>query len=315
MGYKAERGSTRKEDRQMLRAVVLDMNNYNTENIEGFAEFLESLQDAEIRIIDFSRSTPINTLHDMLEEAGISTGECIAVTDSMGGVRALTEAAVPCIGYQPPRQEGCREAESMSGTAYIIEGFEEIDCSWIRNVYKRSIGEPWVIAETERLLIREMTVSDIEALYGLYEDPETAEYVEGLSEDIKEEKEKMEAYIRNMYGFFEYGLWAVVEKSTGRLIGRAGISNRDTEDGIETELGYMIGEPFRKQGFAYEACRAVIDYAGKSLYMEKLSCRIREDNLPSRKLAKKLGFEIREKAREAERKIFIYEINLESGDV
>lgn len=298
----------------MLKAVVLDMNNYNTENIEGFAEFLESLHKAEIRIIDFSRSTPTNTLRSVLEEFGISTGECILIADSMGGVRALIEAAVPCIGYQPPRQEGGQEAECLSGTAYIIEGFEEIDSSWIRNVYKRSIGEPWVIAETERLLIREMTVCDIEALYGLYEDSETAEYVEGLSEDIREEKEKMEAYIRNMYGFFEYGLWAVVEKSTGRLIGRAGISNRDTEDEIETELGYMIGEPFRKQGFAYEACRAIMDYAGKSLYMEKLSCRIREDNLPSRKLAKKLGFGIREKAREADRQILIFERKLESGD-
>ena len=90
------------------------------------------------------------------------------------------------------------------------------------------------------------------------------------------------AYIENMYGFYEYGMWLVFSRETGKLIGRAGLEH--------DEMGYMIAPEFQNQGYATEVCRFIIDYARENTDFEELYCRIDERNEASVRLAKKLGF-------------------------
>lgn len=83
--------------------------------------------------------------------------------------------------------------------------------------------EDRIIASTKRLRIRELRLSDLDALYELYTSCEEEPDVEPLSADRDEEYVKLHAYIDYMYGFYGVGLWAVCEKQTGRLIGRCGV--------------------------------------------------------------------------------------------
>ena len=85
-----------------------------------------------------------------------------------------------------------------------------------------------------------------------------------------------------MYGFYEYGMWLVFSKETGKLIGRAGLEH--------DELGYMIAPELWNQGYATEVCHFIIDYARENTDFEELYCRIDERNEASVRLAKKLGF-------------------------
>lgn len=114
--------------------------------------------------------------------------------------------------------------------------------------------------------------------------------MEGLYEDRKEEEEFTKAYIDNMYKFYGYGMW-IVELKNGTVIGRAGISNREID--VETcfEVGYVIGKPYQKNGYATEALKAIIEYAHKELEIEKLYCVVRPENEDSIKLALRCGFE------------------------
>lgn len=114
--------------------------------------------------------------------------------------------------------------------------------------------------------------------------------MEGLYDDREEELEFTRAYIENMYKFYGYGIWLVCLKENDEIIGRAGLSNRQVDGVNELELGYVIGEAYQGSGYAHEACVAVCEFAKEQLYADKLVCFIEKENIPSVKLAEKLGF-------------------------
>lgn len=115
--------------------------------------------------------------------------------------------------------------------------------------------------------------------------------MEGLYEDYEEEYNFTRAYIKNMYNFYGYGIWVVVRKEDDVIIGRAGLSNREVDGETKLELGYVIGEEYQNQGYAYEACKAVCEFAKEKLYEDELVCFIKKGNDSSVKLAEKLNFE------------------------
>ncbi len=154
----------------------------------------------------------------------------------------------------------------------IIEGFYEVDEDFLEKMYQRKYGIPWEIAETKRLILREFTTEDHRDIF-----PE-------LSLD----PEFTEKYIQNMYGFFGYGIWAVVLKETGDIIGRAGIYDSTRTNGFE--IGYAIDAPYRRRGYAYEACQAVITFSENRLGQKELFALIEPHNCASIALAEKLGF-------------------------
>lgn len=142
--------------------------------------------------------------------------------------------------------------------------------------------------ETPRLIIREMSVKDLNELYGIY-DKNVTKYVENLYQDRREEEEFTSAYIKNMYGYYGYGLW-ILQLKDGTIIGRAGLSNRVVDGEIKLEAGYLVGSSFQGNGYAFEAMSHIIRYAFDELESEEINCFIKEDNAPSKRLAEKLGF-------------------------
>ena len=84
-----------------------------------------------------------------------------------------------------------------------------------------------------------------------------------------------------MYGFYEYGMWLVFSKKTGKLIGRAGLEH--------DELGYMIAPELWNQGYATEAARACRDYAFTVLDAGEVFSIIRDNNAASQAVARRSG--------------------------
>ena len=171
--------------------------------------------------------------------------------------------------------------EPQCGTHYAVESLAELDIEYLERVRRRYNHIPWDIGETDRCLIRELSLADLPALYELYDKPGMTDFVEPLY-DYETELEYQKAYIENMYGFYEYGMWLVFSKETGKLIGRAGLEHN--------EMGYMIAPEFQNLGYATEVCRFIVDYARKNTDFEELYCRIDEKNVASVRLAKRLGF-------------------------
>ena len=106
---------------------------------------------------------------------------------------------------------------------------------------------------------------------------------------------------RTVEGFIRGGsTWAVVEKRSGHVIGAVALapdSGREVEGALA--LGYTLGEQYRDQGYAVEACAAVLAYAFDELDSPVVSAGHELTNQRSRRVFKKLGFTCEGTARRA----------------
>lgn len=206
------------------------------------------------------------------------------ITDSLQEfetLKAKGEAVVPVLTDE-------NRSFSWPHSEYILENPDDIDEAYLYRIALRMNNLPWTIAETERLLIREMTLEDVPHFYRIYEDSSVTEYMEPLYENPEDELTYTRDYIRQIYHFYEYGIWTIVEKSSGSVIGRAGIDPQK-ESGLP-DLGFVIEKSKRHLGYALEACRAILRYSKNELGLSKIQARVNPNNFPSVSLLKKLGF-------------------------
>lgn len=172
--------------------------------------------------------------------------------------------------------------------AYCIENREDADDAYLDRIYRRFMKLPWHIAETPRLRIREITLDDVKRLYQLYDDESVTRYMEPLFPAFEQELEYTKEYIRNIYGFYGYGMWVIEEKESGKVIGRAGLESKEGFEGLE--LGFMLGVDYQHKGYAYEACSAILKYGTDELGIHKFCAFVNSDNAASGRLCERLGF-------------------------
>lgn len=183
--------------------------------------------------------------------------------------------------------------QTYSGVEMIVEGFEEVDADFLEKVYQRYHHIPWMILETDRCIVRELCMDDLDGLFELYADDGMDEFTEPLY-PYEEEKAYQDAYINNMYRFYGYGMWLVFLKETGKLIGRAGLEHREIHEQTELELGYLIGKQYQGQGYATEVCQAILEYAKENTDFEQINCVVQKGNEASIHMTQKLGFAYQE---------------------
>ena len=166
--------------------------------------------------------------------------------------------------------------EYRGSATYVVYDYEDITYMYCEHIYARKTHTPACILETDNYIVREECENDLEELYRLYDTLSDCSFIEPLYE-AEREKEFLSAYISNMYGFFDYGLWLVFDKKTGELVGRMGIENRSI-DGVNCqELGYLVGRKYQRRGIAYEVCSKIIEYAREYLYIDRLYACIHKD--------------------------------------
>ena len=169
------------------------------------------------------------------------------------------------------------------------------------------------IIHTDRLVIRESSGKDFSRIYAMMLSVSQEETTDVVSSDENEELEKYLAYIHTVYSVFGFGLWTVCLKpedpdcdgegfsqsgsqlsgnQEGCIIGRCGLQPVADENSPlgRIELGYLIDQGFRGKGYAYEACRAILDHAFVKLGIEEIFVHISLGNEASAALAGKLGF-------------------------
>lgn len=179
-------------------------------------------------------------------------------------------------------------SEDFSGTPYAVEDLFSMTFDSYQKAYERLAGLPWQILTTARLSLRESTVADVDDFYRVYRDPSITKYMENLFPDRDEERSYMKDYIEKIYGFYGFGMWTILHTASGQVIGRAGLSVRE---GYELpELGFVIDVSFQHQGYAFEICRAILQYARDELEFQEVQAFCRMENISSVHLLQKLGF-------------------------
>ena len=143
------------------------------------------------------------------------------------------------------------------------------------------------ILETERLLLKEMTCSDMGALREILQDPRVM-YAYNGPFDEQECAAWLQKQLRR-YEEFGFGLWAVLLKETGRMIGQCGITMQEYKGKMVSEVGYLFAYSFWHQGYATEAARACREYGVKTLGFPVIYSIIRDTNEASQKVAIRNG--------------------------
>lgn len=224
------------------------------------------------------------------EKAGsrMETAETLFITDSPVCQEIALQQNLPLLLYL---HEDNKNAAFLPA-AYAIEKIEEIEYESLLQAYQRLVGEPWDILTTKRCKIRETTTKDVGRFYEIYSEPSITKYMEDLYEDKAQEIAYIEDYIRTVYGFYGYGMWTVLTKEDNTIIGRAGLSWRAGFD--MPELGFVIAKPYQGLGYAYEVCRAILQYGEKELGFTSFQALVMEGNDRSERLCRKLGFQFAE---------------------
>jgi RimJ/RimL family protein N-acetyltransferase len=149
---------------------------------------------------------------------------------------------------------------------------------------------PNFILETPRLRLREFVSQDVDALALVLTDAATMRY-----DPVLFDRARVEEWIarnRRRYAANGHGLWALILKSTGELIGDCGVTVQSVDDIDELEVGYHLRRDHWGQGYATEAAQACRDWAFQNRSADYVISLIRPENLPSRRVAERNGMTV-----------------------
>jgi len=154
-----------------------------------------------------------------------------------------------------------------------------------------------LILKTERLILREMLVSDAEALFEMDSNPKVHQYL--WNKPLKNSSE-VQSYIesvKNQYLENNIGRFVVVLKETNELMGWAGLkyNTEMVNNKIHFyDIGYRLNERFWGKGYASEASFAWLDYGFNVMKIKVMEAAAHSDNIASNKILLKIGLKMTE---------------------
>ena len=144
-----------------------------------------------------------------------------------------------------------------------------------------------MVLQTERLFLRAWQQEDFADLAEMLQDPQVMyAYEHDFSDaDVQEWMERQWRRYRE-HGF---GLWAMVEKQSGEIVGQAGLTIQQCEGQDVLEIGYHLKKKHWKKGYAAEAAKGCMQYAFEILDAPAVYSIIKSDNLASQRVAERMG--------------------------
>ena len=149
------------------------------------------------------------------------------------------------------------------------------------------------VIQTDRLYLRETTWDDYPALAAILQDAETMYAYEGAFTD-EETKQWLEKTLKR-YEECGFGLWSVILRDTGDMIGHAGITWQTVNEIQYLEVGYLFNRRFWGHGYALEVAKACKEYAFCVLDADRVVTIVRDTNLSSMNVAIRNDMVIRER--------------------
>lgn len=145
------------------------------------------------------------------------------------------------------------------------------------------------VLETERLILRRLTVDDSPFMLELLNDPAWIRFIgdKGIR-TLDAARDYISQSLVTMYERLGFGLYLTELKGEGVPIGICGLIKRDTL--ADVDIGFAFLPKFRRAGYAYEAASAVVAYGKRAFGLQRLLAITSPDNDISARLLEKLGF-------------------------
>ncbi|WP_407556931.1 GNAT family N-acetyltransferase [Winogradskyella sp. 4-2091] len=147
------------------------------------------------------------------------------------------------------------------------------------------------IIETERLILRPITIADKHDFFELDSNPKVHLFLGNKPVKTLEQSEAMILNILQQYKTNGLGRLAMIEKSSNKFVGWSGLKYEDyvRKEFNYYDIGYRLKEQFWGKGFATEAAIASLDYGFKDLKLKEIGAAALVNHTVSNKILKKIG--------------------------
>ena len=149
-------------------------------------------------------------------------------------------------------------------------------------------------------------MNDVEEVHRYFGNAEVMRYIPaGISKTCDDTRARIARVIK-IEREWGYCLWAVVEKSSGRIIGDCGIFPAEGK-GPEIEVAYRFARKSWGKGYASEAATTVLNYGFEKFNLDRIVAIAEVDNLASRRVMQKIGMTYFGEKDYYDRKMVVYE--------
>jgi [ribosomal protein S5]-alanine N-acetyltransferase len=147
-----------------------------------------------------------------------------------------------------------------------------------------------IVFETERLLLRHITLADAPLIYRLNSSPGVLQYIhEPELKDVADAERVIRDIILPQYTLYNLGRWAMETRDSGIFLGWCGLKYRPELD--EIDLGYRLMTEHWGKGYATEAARHTLQYGFEQLSLSTVVGRAHIDNIASLTVLEKIGMQ------------------------
>ncbi len=152
--------------------------------------------------------------------------------------------------------------------------------------------------ETERLILRDLLLSDEQGMFELDADPRVHNFLGNSPIKTMDEAHFYINLVQQQYKENGIGRWAVIEKSSGEFVGWSGLKFIKEFENNHThfyDVGYRLIPKFWNKGYATESARAALHYGFETLQLLEIYGSANIENIKSRRALEKCGLRFVEK--------------------
>lgn len=161
---------------------------------------------------------------------------------------------------------------------------------------------------TERLLFQKVSSDHYDQWLKFFQDPQTSLYWKEEKESPHQECEKWYERQFSRYKNNQGGMNSLIEKSSGKLVGHAGLLLQTVDQQQEWEIAYSLLPEFWNKGYAFEAAQKCKELAFAHHLSASLISIISKTNLPSQKVAIKNGMRIDRETIYNRNEVYLYRV-------
>lgn len=168
------------------------------------------------------------------------------------------------------------------------------------------------VIHTKRLFMRKPIIEDVDQFYSIVKEEAVGKW---LAKSKGMSKEEVKDYIMQLISHWEqygFGVWLLVNRNTGELLGHCGLRKIDATG--EIEIMYLLDPEYWGNGYASEAAKASIQYAKEMMNVKRIIARVKVANENSKKLLRNLGFIYTHEVDYSGRLLSYFELNTSSEE-
>lgn len=143
---------------------------------------------------------------------------------------------------------------------------------------------------TERLLLRELQMSDAPDVFEYASNPEVTRYTSWSTHQTLADSERFLESVMVKYYTERPMEWGIVHRTTSKLIGTCGLINWEPNH-ARAEIGYVLARPYWGMGYMTEAVQAVISFGFHAMLLNRIQATCMLENIASARVMEKVGMQ------------------------